>query len=435
MHTTKEAHLAVAKNQEPAKPIVLKGVCYSPAPLNASNEHVPAIGDWFWDQFTVNNGQTTIYGWDALWKRDLDRIRDLGVNTIRVYCMLSRQKSGTKENNYIPIPWNSGQLFTHNRFLDLCWNNGVNPLYVLVGIPLPAAMFWREQYAKTKPAEIGYWQNVLSETAKTVGKHPAVMGFTIQNEQDGADPCYNNKVWADFWWAQANDMARRVQEAAQPKLVGMAVHDDPKIPGKAAQWMEKCPYIDFWGVNPYQTVNFDPTFYSTPDGPGYAGLKGHALKPVILTEFGIPAPGHRDRSNASTIYEDQETRNKAAEVVGRMLPQAFDKKKYPLCAGLYYFEYCDEWWNQPGSPNIYTWWGGTPSGFPNGFWDQDGFGLYSIRRGDGLKPNDDPWDGPNNRPRMPVDIHTERKEITAKVRDTYRSVTAMAPPAAIAAEV
>lgn len=435
MHTPTQARLGVAWHEihdpEPTKavPIVLKGVCYSPAPLNGSNAFAPAIGDWFWDGFTVDH--TTISGWDALWQRDLDKIRKLGANTIRVYCMLSRQ---LMSNGAIPNPWDFGHLFTHKKFLDLCWNNGDNPLYVLVGIPLPATMFWKQQYQGDDSIVTKYWTNVLRETAKTVGTHPAVMGFTIQNEQDGADVCYNNVDYAKFWWGQAQKLATIVKDAAPTKLIGMATHDDPVIPGKAASYMAHCPNIDFWGVNTYQTKTFDPVFNRIADvGPGYSGLKGAALKPVILTEYGFPATGHKDPDKLDSIYEDGGTRNKTAAVIGRMLPQAF---KYPLCVGVYYFEYCDEWWNQPESRgNIWTWWGGPgDQGLPNGYWDNEGFGLYSIRRGDGLHNNDPIWDSAKNGPKTPIDVHTERKELTAKVQDAYSSISAIQPQVEIAAE-
>jgi hypothetical protein len=104
---------------------------------------------------------------------------------------------------------------------------------------------------------IQYWTQVLSETAQTVGQHPAVMGFTIQNEQDGADVCYNDSNLANFWWGQVDAMAAVVKAAAPGKLVGIAVHYDPNIPGKAAAYMASCPHIDFWGVNTYQTLSFD----------------------------------------------------------------------------------------------------------------------------------------------------------------------------------
>jgi hypothetical protein len=98
-----------------------------------------------------------------------------------------------------------------------------------------------------------------------------------------------------------------------------------------------------------------------------------------------------------------------------MLPMAFQQ---PLCLGLYYFEYCDEWWKEPAAPNIYTWWGSAQaSGFPNGYWDQEGFGLYSIRRGGNLNNNDPIWE--NNGPNLPIDLHTERTELTAKVIEAY----------------
>jgi hypothetical protein len=85
--------------------------------------------------------------------------------------------------------------------------------------------------------------------------------------------------------------------------------------------------------------------------------------------------------------------------------------------GLYYFEFCDEWWNEPLSPYIYTWWGGTSAhGFPNGWWDQDGFGLYSFARRGGLANSAPIWTG--NGPNAP-DVHTERTELTAVVRSAF----------------
>ena len=416
---SKKATLTVARsdlqNGTPY-PIALKGVCYSPAPLNGSNRFAPAIGDWFWDSF---NGVT---GWTALWERDSPQIRThLLANTIRVYCMLSRQ---LLIGGGFPNPWNSGQLFTHQNFLDGCWDISAppldrKPLYVLVGIPLPSEMFWKNLYEQTSQVEITYWTEVLAETAQTLGQHPAVMGFTIQNEEDGPDVCYGNPDLATFWWGQVEKMAAIVKQAAPDKLVGMATHDDPNIPAKAAPYMAQCPSIDYWGVNTYQTVNFNSIFDGVPNiGPGYNGLTGVALKPVILTEWGLPATGHKNPSDPSTIYEDQDTRTKTSNVIGPMLPMVFQE---PLCLGLYYFEFCDEWWNEPLSPNIYTWWGGTPdAGFPDGYWDQDGFGLYSIRRGGTLQNNDPIWI--NNGPNTPIDVHAERSELTSKIIETYRTI-------------
>lgn len=402
---SKTATLQVSRNDGAPSAMRIRGLCYSPAPINGSNKYGPALGDWYWDDFGP------ITGWTALWLRDLPQMMRGPVNAIRVYCALSRQLTS---DGKFPVPWNGGQLFTHQTFLDRCWNADASPadqqpIYALVGIPLPSNMFWKNQYDSFDEAGKTYWTNVLQETAEQLGQHPAVMGFTIQNEQDGADVCYGDPTLAEFWWGQAEKMAAIVKSVAPDKLVGMATHDDPQIPARAASYMAKCPHIDFWGVNTYQTESFESVF------SGYAGLTGAALKPVILTEYGLPATGHRDPADPLTIYEDDSTRSKTAAVISNMLPKAFES---PIGLGAYYFEFCDEWWNQPESPNIYTWYGGPPdAGFPNGYWDNDGFGLYSIKRGGDL-PNDAPiWAG--NGPNSPVDVHTERTELTSVVRQAY----------------
>lgn len=409
--SSKKATLSCQLTEDGKQPhsfsLNLKGVCYSPAPINGSNAFAPAIGDWYWDKFD------SISSWERLWLRDFPNFRNLHVNSLRVYCMLSRQ---LEANGSFPSPWNKGQLFTHQGFLDLCWDRFAPReaqihKYALVGIPLPSPMLWKHQYDAASSAEIAYWTGVLRETAQSVGSHPAVMGFTIQNEQDGADVCYKDPALAEFWWRQVDKMAAIVKEAAPDKLVGMATHDDPNIPREAAAYMARCPHIDFWGVNSYRTGNLRDLF------DDYGQVPPNALKPVILTEWGMPATGHHVPSDLGSIYDDASTRAKAAAVVDRVVPQAYS---HPLCIGLYYFEYCDEWWNQPEASNIYTRWGGPPApGLPNGYWDNDGFGLYSIARGGGLPNNAPIWEGIG--PKLPIDTHTERTELTsvlAKIFDT-----------------
>jgi hypothetical protein len=270
------------------------------------------------------------------------------------------------------------------------------------------------------PLSLGKGRKIGSEPAKSnpASGSPvcAACDLPISCKAASTTVCYNDPELATFWWGQAEKLAAIVKQAAPVKLVGMATHDDPKIPGKAAAYMASCPHIDFWGVNTYQTKTFDPVFNSVPNvGPGYSGLSGPALKPVILTEYGLPATGHRNTADPSTIYDDATTRAATAAVVGAMVPQAF---QYPICLGPYYFEFCDEWWNEPLSPNIYTWWGGVPdAGFPNGFWDQDGFGLYSIARGGDLPNNAPIWVG--NGPNPSIDVHSERTELTAGLRQAF----------------
>ncbi|MEL6864842.1 MAG: hypothetical protein AAFP19_10495, partial [Bacteroidota bacterium] len=169
----------VAVNGGTATPFAVKGMCYSPCPINGSNGDAPALGDWFWDSFSGTGFSIT--NWKAIWDRDFPNLRSMGVNALRVYSTLSRQLNA--DGSY-PSPWNSGQLFTHTDFLDKCWNNGDNPMYVMVGIPMPQQMFWKNLYDTLGNTEKAFWTNVLQETVAQMANHPAVMGFVVQNEMD-----------------------------------------------------------------------------------------------------------------------------------------------------------------------------------------------------------------------------------------------------------
>jgi hypothetical protein len=256
--------------------------------------------------------------------------------------------------------------------------------------------------------------------------HPAVMGFIVQNEMDSNVVTYGphpNSV--PFWWSQCELMAQNAKTAmgTNQKLVGMAVHDDPNIPGTCQAHMAQCTAIDFWGVNTYQTQSFNTVFNANPNiGPGYNGLTGAALKPVILTEWGMPATSHSDSKDPSTIYADATTIGKAAAVITNVAPDAYQQS---LCLGLYYFEYCDEWWNQGRSPNIYTWYGGSAApGFPNGYWDQEGFGIYAQARGGSLANSAAVWiqDGGDGAPNTPIDTVTVRQGTFSALSAVFNSI-------------
>src|SRR3954470_5220182 len=87
--TPPTANLTLSVNGGSPGSVSLKGVCYSPCPLNGSNSQAPNLGDWFWESFS--GAGYSITGWHQLWQRDLPQLRRLGANSIRVYSMLSRQ--------------------------------------------------------------------------------------------------------------------------------------------------------------------------------------------------------------------------------------------------------------------------------------------------------------------------------------------------------
>lgn len=424
-------------------PQKLKGVCYSPSPINFSNKDAPAIGDLFWDTFSgVSNGQNyTVFNWYALWgsgplggtpysaRGDLDQIRALNCNCLRVYSGIARQLGPKGE---VPAP-GTGQLFTHKAFLDRCWNNGNNPIYVLVDIPMADACF-RKDVPDLPAGTIAFWEANLRESVRQLKDHPAVIGFNMMNEKDADIATFPNagsgdpNEFTEYFYSQSEKYARIMKQEAPDKLVGWALHDAPAFVKFASQkpvgnsYMKrlKAAGFDFWGINSYQTLSLS-SILGNEDG-SYANVPDEAFLPVLFTELGWPATGHREPTNDTlSIYEDDTTHQRTAATLRLMYPQALNSNKV---LGTFYFEFQDEWWKQenPGDSrfNNYTW-NGQPSpnpGFPNGFWDEEGFGLFSTRRTAPRVNNDNNF--PGNGPVLPVDTLTERKPITQALRDVYK---------------
>lgn len=422
------AHLSVSVNGSAHASFKLRGICYSPCPINENVEKTPSLGDFFWDEYSGPGYH--IRNWRDTWQRDLKLIRETGANTIRLYSMISRQLD-YKTGGLPKVPFDkSSHQFMHREFLDACWNGGVKPLYVLVGIPVSAPALKQGIYNK---AEDAFYTALIKETVAQVSGHPAVLGFTIQNEQDGPGASWGDAAPVSFWWSQIEKFAHltKVAMGANKKLVGMANHDDLKLLSMSASHMARVPSVDFWGVNTYQTQNFDTVFkaVAAENFPGYEGLTGSALKPVILTEWGMPGTGHRNPTDRTTIYSDNGTAQLTANVITGVAAQALNGR-YPLSLGLYYFEFCDEWWKQkvdegfPDFPDFpYRPFGGPAAdAFPNKFWDEDGFGLFAIGRGGGLPNNAPVWrdDGYNKGPNVP-DTRSPRKPMVDALRSVYLS--------------
>lgn len=274
---------------------------------------------------------------------------------------------------------------------------------------------------------------------------------------------------------------------APGKLVGWAVNDDPALPVRARGYLASHGQaIDFFGVNGYQTTDWHPSLdnYS-------ASALGALARPVILTEFGMPNTTRTDHStfqpylepalsqvkNAlasifgisttdvtiapgtdtsltfptqasaeSIVVDDPAVLQKSASIVGSLTKNAFE---FPICVGLTYFDWSDEWWKQEPyahfnipdksvpDPNAKKQVfavdlkpdkqeGGMPQPpFPGGYWDEEGFGLHSIAL-NGRQPNevfaDKEWKvGANTKP----DKLTARTPVLEALLGTYQNAEAI----------
>lgn len=423
-------------------PLKLKGICYSPAPINFSNKDAPSVGDLFWDTYVETVKNTTIYNWYGIWgsgalgdtgyygRDDIKEIRNMGANSIRVYSMLSRQLSGGKDDP-IPAP-GTGNHFQHKQFLDRCWNNGNNPIYVLVGVPLPDVCFRSDIAPKT--GEIAFWEYVLEETVNDTKDHPAVLGYVIMNEHDAEPTSFprdpNKPVngpyfpgepspLTEYFYGQTAKYADAVKAAAPKKLVGWALHDAPEFvqfasvkPDPGPTYMEQLKSFDFWGVNTYHNDSLNAIFGTNSPG-NYTSLPANVKKPVLFTEFGWPATTHKD----GKLHEDATTHANVAKVVTERYKEAFEN---PLLLGAYYFEFQDEWWKQGGGQN-HTWDPTTapPNNFPNGYWDEEGFGLFSTAPTSPREATDSPFPEGGAGPVLPLDTLTPRIPIIDALRAVY----------------
>jgi hypothetical protein len=439
---------------------LIKGICYSPTPINVLGDGAPNIGDFFFDP-VVNpvNGNTDFFNWYGLWgagslgdgfvaREDLNKIRDLGANSIRTYSLLSRQQN-QKGQGVPEFPDPETQYHhQHKQFLDQCWNNGKNPIYVIVGIPLPADVLYLNLQGNTD--KIRFYDFVLRETIADLKDHPAVLGFTTQNElNDGADAYPNGsggQMTADqtntgavndrsnFYWGKIKEHSDYAKTTAPDKLNGICVHDFRELaqygaafPTSGPSYLEQASNLDFVGVNTYQTVNYDSQFQT-----GWGSVTGPARKALLFSELGFPATTRDISGDPKTIKETPESRQATANLVGRMLPQAYSNG---VSIGACYFEFSDEWWKQVDDTKVQggevvravdRWAGGASNpGFPNGWADEEAFGLFSVARFPG-RANSDPVlvevNGVPIGPDRRLDRLIERTELTDVIKEVFNSL-------------
>ena len=401
------------------KDILLKGVAYSPAPIGTSNKNGPSFGDFFWDTPRPND----FLDFDKVWKRDLENIRAKGFNSVRVYSLIA---NFIKDNGAIPSPAeiadaNQLRVREHKKFLDAAWNNGVNPIYVLAGIPMPDSIWVKGIFDNSvKAAENVYWDNNFTATLNQLKDHPAILGFTMFNEQGGAADFNGSTVNSRHYWSQIQKYSQRAKTIAPDKLIGWAFFDNIAFATDTVEYRRTyAKAIDFYGINAFQPENVSPSL-----DPWKSVTQGDTARPVFMTEFGIPATGHRNNNvNPLTIYGDPNTVQKAADSMARMLPLVF---QHPAVAGMFYFEWSDEWWKQDPLAGVNTLntrqEGGAFVGyFPNRFYDEEGFGLNAIALGDreaSQAYTDKPWGKGAN---VQVDVLTPKTALMDAVTNAYRN--------------
>ncbi|MCK9511544.1 MAG: hypothetical protein M0R28_09985 [Pigmentiphaga sp.] len=367
------------------KEFFAKGMCYSPVPIGAEAGREPG-GDHFSDF------------WEALFTRDLSVLHGMGCNSIRLY-MASPWA----------IPWdsNSGRQY-HGKFMDLCAKQGI---YVWLAYPMTP----KQAMSSSDRPRIEQGYRLLCEE---LGKHPALIGFTIGNETD----VYNENTQLPDFWAWMDDLARKVKSWAPDKLVKTAIHDIPPIIDQLVNPAigKGLPHLDVIGLNSYRgTVNagFDTLF---TDYDAKFKTTGLPDRPFLITEFGCPAS---TRNGANPV----ELPNKAKAQADYLEVHWKDIVKHHgmnLCSGGYVFSWADEWWKAGNITQHDGHSSCTAGEFPGGCADEEWYGINSIQVGKDKNGNPRPAADPvvveNNVAIHYPDILTQRAAV-ARLRTLWKA--------------
>lgn len=304
-------------------PFLIKGVCYNPTPIGDNGSRAP-------------NGDYYTSAYSAIWDRDLPKLRAMGANVIRIY-------------GWAPTA-------DHTAFLNRCYNNGDHPIYVLVNYWVDPTTDWAN--ATSLRALKTNFTNIESR----LGNHPAVLGLIIGNEVNAQA----GNGWKAPFWQAMNSVSTAIHELNGKRLVSVAITDSMDHMAWADPMM---PNIDFWCMQLYRGTSF---------GSFFRDFAARSSRPVVLSEYGFDAFNHA----ASTPYPNNGA--VPADIVANLWIEIVGASA--TCAGGCVFEYCDEWFRAPGTDTTQDPGGWYVSGFPDGYADEEWWGLFSIAR-NGTGPN------------------------------------------------
>jgi len=373
------------------KRFLFKGVNYAVVPIGMVPGPIAPHGDYFTKKY------------EKVWKWDLDKMREAGVNSIRLY-------AGD------PIT-NAGQPGTAGKwkeFLDYCYNDGKKPIYVFMTSYIdPTALETGKGLGDLKYQ----WELLVKSTVT----HPAVVGYVLGNEIYGQATNANAPFWKNYGTLLDNSV-QAAKSQGKTTLFMAAINDDVRDGGTPNQYWpvieagEKSGHIanmKCWGLNLYRGAEMGGAGNNAMEQYQNQMQRLGIKKPMVIGEWGTP---HSTRS--ADVYKECWAKLRAGvpikDIVAPSFPVDLDtvtkqqmgkgqpyegatsqgdflKKQWAAikaksaaassaCSGGFLFMWCDEWYkadpngsatSHKGGPNN-TFFGGA---FAGGFWDEGWFGL------------------------------------------------------------
>ncbi len=401
------------------EPFTVKGVNYSPIPIGTTFDDGDKIGDVFFDYF------------NPIHELDIELMKEIGVNTIRIYGMFPWHPQDGPANQNNPVADRD-----HTNFLDMLWEAGIcvfitypigdeafrykvvaeeptdGSFFVILptGPPepddpdmKPTNQIWVEDEEISLPGFLWLGQQTAAERresdrmaylalAEKYKDHPAVFGWVLTNEKNSPQSRVNPR-----FWSYLNDLAGELKTVAPKKETMIALIDDTMVTlQEVAQNDFPVSNIDIWGINSYRgnvtqgQNNFDNLFSSY-----------HAVsdKPLIVTEFGPPSstraeivsslgvPVTPGDASHSTIANNKYcpggtftelTSSQQVSVADFIEGHWTDiEANSDVAAGGLVFSWVDEYWKS-GDKNVQIQSIGLNANFPGGCWDEEAFGINAI---------------------------------------------------------
>jgi hypothetical protein len=371
-------------------PQFLAGVAYAPTPCGGAT-YEPGVGDWF------------ATPWNGIWERDFPLMKAAGINNIRTYFFWAWTPPRDMRTWQSVV--NQKPAFDHMPFLDAAQANGIS---VTIGIALDGGNVFDNGSKELGEDYFNFYKATAVKLAEQYGKHDAVMGFCLGNEQNN-----QVRIVRDDFWSKLKEMADAVRGVAPQKLVMFAMQNDNpnmftavcKPSGKSVP-QRFAEAFDVWGINIYSGMKETLTNYKN-----YVVNNPETQLPLVVSEWGIAGGKNVPEGAAGppvgTATARELTPDEFQSRINELMIPDMNAMHSNLdfVAGSQFFEWTDEWWKNESTPA----WEQNASASPD--WPEEFWGLNSIAP-NGRTAKDGPWNGQSGQP-YPADIITARPTLSA----------------------
>ncbi len=302
----------------------IRGINYSPVPIG-QDPYNPPYGDYY----------TSAYS--SILTRDLPQIRQMGANTIRLWI------------------WDTEA--DHRDFLDMAYNSGTNPIYVIAGYNINPGLDLTDQTIRETIKED------FRAMVQTHRDHPAILIWAIGNDLN-ATGNYGPSPVSLFSLIQEMATEAHALDPFHPVMMPLA---DETLIETITSYEASVPSLNIWGANVYRGNSF---------GNLFSTYQAASSKPLLITGYGI------DAYNDTTMTEDQ---NVQASYASSLWNEIVANRATTI--GGVYMEYSDQWWAgilsldvgcpEPGNPAVHGDCGMPAASMPDGY---DNFEWWGVMR-------------------------------------------------------